>query len=379
MKKLARVCVILPRLPPVVDGLGDYTLHIWRHYHYAANQNLSLLDQSTNWYFLTARDADSSAAVFPNASISPLPRESSQLSSVLEESGAEVVLLQFSGYGFDQNALPYHLADGLKQWLSKAQSRRLVTMFHELYAFGPPWKKAFWLSLPQQFLARSLCELSQVAVTSNHAYFNKLKDWFPHKDIRIIPIGANFENPKNIAKDWSCVSIFGKQRLDSVEMHRELLRFLTRQRLVRTIVLSGEPPASDLAKKERKALSEITNQATIKEVYGFPTDAVPDEVARCGLSITNVTSERLAKSGRFHLACALGQVTISMRSKRISNCAPLVHGVSFIEYSATEISRVADLLKDVAMLESIGHQARALSETEFSWSHNNAKWREIIG
>jgi len=43
-----------------------------------------------------------------------------------------------------------------------------VTIFHELYAMGPPWRSSFWLSPLQRYLALSLRDISDEVVTNRN-------------------------------------------------------------------------------------------------------------------------------------------------------------------------------------------------------------------
>lgn len=375
MKKPARVCVILPRLPPQVDGLGDYTIQVWRYFHDKEGQVSPTLDKNEGWYFLTSDGTEDSSKHFPLASIRQLPRQWQSLEKELNQT--DIVLLQFSGYGFDRNGIPFYLLHCLERWLKGGHDRRLVTMFHELYAVGPPWKKAFWLTLPQRRLTMQLCKISAVSVTSNHDYLNKLQRDVPNGDIRLIPMGATFDRTKNLPKDWASLCIFGKARLDSIVLHRELITYLAQEKLIRSVVLCGEQGSTNQTAREVDLLKQYNPNIEINEAYDFPTDDVPDLVARCGFSVTNVKSELLAKSTRFQLACALGQVTLSLKGNG-SNCTPMLDAVSLIEYDPSRLRVLRTRLADIAMLEKIGQEARRLSETEFSWKHNNAKWREIL-
>lgn len=376
MKNPTRICVILPRLPPAIDGIGDYTKQLWQQFH----PDAPLFDKEESWYFLAANDWEQSALQFQSGLIGKLPRDPNQLRKALEEWSSDIVLLQFSGYGFDPNGIPYFLYLGLERWLRAGSNRRLVTMFHELYAVGPPWKKAFWLTALQQDLDNRLSSISSVSVTSNHDYLHKLQGITGRQDIQLIPIGSNFHNDEERTKDWSSLCIFGIARADSMQLHKELLAFLTKKGIVSTIVLCGQKPKTEEHRSNELAmLHKYAGQAKTIEEYDFPSDSIPESVARCGFSITNIRSPLLTKSGRFHLACDLGQVTISLKGANTNTkLSPLIDGVSFIEYEVASLDRLETKLRDTKLCDSIGQQAQLLAKTEFSWSTIVEKWRAIL-
>ncbi|HSV71497.1 MAG TPA: hypothetical protein VLI72_15415 [Methylibium sp.] len=67
------------------------------------------------------------------------------------------VVLHYSGYGYGRRGLCFWLLDELDALRRRLGGRlRLVVVFHELYASGPPWRSAFWLSPLQARIARAL-------------------------------------------------------------------------------------------------------------------------------------------------------------------------------------------------------------------------------
>ena len=81
------------------------------------------------------------------------------------------VILHFSGYGFDPRGLCLWLLREVEAARQQLGDRlHLVTMFHELYASGPPWGSAFWLSPVQAWIARRLARLSDVLWTNTELH-----------------------------------------------------------------------------------------------------------------------------------------------------------------------------------------------------------------
>jgi hypothetical protein len=81
------------------------------------------------------------------------------------------VILHFSGYGFHPRGLCLWLVREVEAARQQLGDRlHLVTMFHELYASGPPWGSAFWLSPVQAWIARRLARLSDVLWTNTELH-----------------------------------------------------------------------------------------------------------------------------------------------------------------------------------------------------------------
>ena len=57
------------------------------------------------------------------------------------------VVLHYSGYSYSPDGAPVWLLAALRNFfLGARHDIRLVTIFHELYATSPPWRRAFWYS-----------------------------------------------------------------------------------------------------------------------------------------------------------------------------------------------------------------------------------------
>lgn len=69
----------------------------------------------------------------------------------------------------------------------------MISVFHELYASGPPWTSAFYVSPLQRFLFRTLASLSDTVVTSTPAYKRTLEQ--RSKNAGLHPVVSNVGEP----------------------------------------------------------------------------------------------------------------------------------------------------------------------------------------
>jgi hypothetical protein len=111
------------------------------------------------------------------------------------EGGREIpVLLHYANYGYEPRGCPSWLIGGLAKW--KVRSRgRLVTMFHEFHAMGPPWRSSFWLSPLQRRLATALMHLSDGLVTSLPLHKRILLGWVPGREMAVLPVFSTVGEP----------------------------------------------------------------------------------------------------------------------------------------------------------------------------------------
>lgn len=165
---------IVPRLPPLVDGLGDYALNL-------AHQ--LLVDHHLSTQFIVCDSAWQgclSEGSLSESVVDVLPMHSADaLLSILLGNGstftrASILLLHYSNYGYAKRGCPFWLVDGIERWL-KTGNKRLVTMFHELYASShKPWTSSFWLSATQKRLATRTAQSSDRCLTSRESYAQEL-------------------------------------------------------------------------------------------------------------------------------------------------------------------------------------------------------------
>src|SRR5688572_26176134 len=131
-----RLFSIIPRLAPLVDGIGDYALSLAR---------LLRQDIGIETHFIVTDPAWTGTGKIEGFEVTHLSRPSTaELINALPADAT--VLLHYEGYGYANRGCPVWLVKALEQWRMANNRRKLVTMFHELYATGPPWTSSFWLS-----------------------------------------------------------------------------------------------------------------------------------------------------------------------------------------------------------------------------------------
>ena len=254
-------------LPPAVNGVGDF----------AAILADALRARGAKSGFITQW---AGSHEFRGSPVRRLARRSADgLQHTLEASGARTILLHFSGYGYARWGLCWWLAEGLCRWRRRGSERRLITVFHELYATGPFWRTSFWTALPQRRIGRSLASISDAAMTTSPAGAEKLKSWHPELPIVVSPVFSNVgevEAPVPFSDRGPFAVVFGQEA--------------QRQRLYSA--LTGAPPA----------IGEGLRRFGVARVLDIgPAAAVPASVAglpveRLGLLDAQAVSARLSEA-----------------------------------------------------------------------------------
>ncbi len=118
------------------------------------------------------------------ARLIPLTRE-----NAAEALSADAVFLQLSGYGFARRGAPLWLLDQLRK--RRSQMGILGVYFHELYAFGPPWRASFWTSPAQRHVTRHIAEMADFWMTSREASAQWLRRFAGGKPHAVLPVFSN--------------------------------------------------------------------------------------------------------------------------------------------------------------------------------------------
>lgn len=110
------------------------------------------------------------------------------------------VVLHYSGYGYGHRGLCFWLLEQIRHLRNRHRGAlRLVVVFHELYASGPPWRSAFWLSTIQAWLAARLAAAADALWTNSthHAQWlrTKVANGTP-LDVR--PVFSNVGEPPHV-------------------------------------------------------------------------------------------------------------------------------------------------------------------------------------
>jgi len=105
------------------------------------------------------------------------------------------VLVHYVNYAYEPRGVPTALVATLESW-RRAAHTRLVTLFHEVHASGPPWRSSFWLAPLQRRLAARLLHASDGAVTSQPAYRELLRRL--GGDALVLPVFSTCGEPERV-------------------------------------------------------------------------------------------------------------------------------------------------------------------------------------
>jgi hypothetical protein len=258
--------------------------------------------------------------------------------------GPTVVLLEYSGYGYAKRGAPLWLVRSLQRVCGETELP-LITMFHELYATGPPWTSAFWITYIQRYVAMRLAQCSRAVMTNRPLSAKWLRTRVDESTpIRTQSVFSNVGEPESILpfedRDPYAV-VFGgstmKNRLyKTLECnHAEFLSNLGVNRVI------------DLGPSNRCPDSVSGVPAVAHGLQ--PASVISRYLERARVGLLQYPVDHLTKSGIWASYAAHGVAPLVISD--VSSSDPLEAGYHFLRLSSD------DSLFRIPKLKRIGSQA----------------------
>ena len=345
---------IVPKTPGSFDGVGDYALTLARklrqHFGYET------IFVARNW---------AGSAKADGFELRPLEDQGPSRLSAAE---FDHVILHYVNYGYQARGIPFALVPIVRA-LRRTCRGRFLTIFHELYASGPPWKSSFWLQPLQKRIARTITQLSSVCLVSSEGMLRQLGKLAPHTEGIVHPVLSNFGEPE-ISPDQI------RQR----DSHRWTIcggTALIERSLNSFREIKGRIPA-EIAPQQLFVFggNDSSTVRTLLLELGIQTDYRPGIASADASSIlsdssflwldyfdrSDVPSEFVLKSTTFSAASAHGVIPIfPHRSSEISVAGDRLPGPFFVEPESSELPAPDDRAK-VAERYYDWYQRRASSD-----------------
>ncbi len=365
---MMEVTHITPRFAPQIDGLGDYgrllALELGRA-HGCTNRGIV---GDPAW----ARLAEGTTSPFPVAAV----RERTADELLRKLGNAKTVILNYVGYGYHQRGTPFWINRAIGRWKSASPSRRLIVVFHELWASGPPWKSEFYLGFIQRRLVSELHRMCDAALTSTPLMFRMLEAIQPGKT-QFQPIPSNLPTltlEVRTLHHQGPVSViaFGQEasRRLGIRAHTELLRALHREGLLAGIRVVGKgADASETPSDDVRLLRTFLPSDLIAATSDVSASEGAALLGRSDLFLSYYPSALLCKSGALMAALGSGCVPILPEATKAN---PLAEGRELLACDGSEeqIRLIVDRVRSAGLAN--------LAEAGWNWYQRNASI-EVVG
>jgi hypothetical protein len=297
---------ISPTYPPSLGGVGDYADLLDTH----------LLKKGIKSKFLISNFNDHNVNERQS-----FGNNSSDLSFLIEKSNLKDIILHYSPYGYATKGLCFHLIKCIKKWKKEKKERRLIIIFHELYAIGPVYKTSFWTYLPQKYLVKELFKLTDLAVVTtkkNQLFLSSIK---PKKKVLLSNVFSTIgeiKNIKNLKKRKNVAIIFGglpqkKLLYQDISINYKnyciILEKLSISKIIdvgpkiKSLKKIGSIPIQSMGVKSRKFLSNLFRKSKAGLVFYPASQMTKSSIVAAysshGLVIINFCKEQILKTNEF--------------------------------------------------------------------------------
>lgn len=185
-----KILFITNNLPPLVDGVGDYTYNIAKQF----------VEHNHEVYIICKNDPQINTNVL-GMTILPIINKwdcncYKPIIGFIKEKAIDVVSLQYVPHGFHPKGLPFPIIKLTKE--IKKCDTKLFTFFHEVCVEKEKGNiKRTLLSILMQYISKRIIENSDYVATSIEYYKNIILRLVPEKkEIALIPIASNIPETK---------------------------------------------------------------------------------------------------------------------------------------------------------------------------------------
>ncbi len=341
---------ITPRLPPAIDGLGDYSLKLAD----GLLKNYGILT-----HFLTCQPGFKPVTIINSFPVVHLPNQSTTAFLDSLPKNIYKVVLHYSDYPYDQRyGAPFWLVEALEA-LRQRYRIQLLVMFHE-FPYLSFLRKTFYLFPFQSFVAWRIAKMADIIFTNNSVFKTTLAKRL-NKSVTSIPVFSNIGEPEHLLplkKRSRRIVVFGTAG------RRARIYQKSTEMLVNTCRLLDVEEICDLGPSLNLNISEIKGVPLV-QMGEKPAQQISDLMSNslAGIAYSN-DNKKLTKSGVFATYCAHGVVPVITQAKS-SQADGLEVGKHFVFAGSTNINTES--------LQTIADEA-------YKWykSHNQIKNAEIF-
>jgi hypothetical protein len=333
--------VLVPDLPPNINGLG--------HYAYILSNQLILDNPSIKIEFIVASNPNYQFKEINGFKVHVLHRQISEsLYQLLERVNSRLIHLHYVGYGYAKRGVPFWLYFGLLKWRQK-DGNLLFTTFHELYANSKvPWSSSFWNQLFQKYICKKIYLISKSVVTSRDSFKKVLLDFDPFINISVLPVFSNFGEMNNFhnieSKEKGLIVLGSKEtRFNVYKKFQKELNIICQNCAINTIIDVGPKfdklpelnvPIIELGILESNQISNLLK----KNSFGI---------------IAGHSSDFFAKSGIFAAYAAHGNIVFALNV----NLSKIEDGIIVNHHFVT--------------INSVNINYNLISKTVYEWYNNH--------
>jgi hypothetical protein len=282
---------ITPAIPPVTNGVGDFSFLLAQGIHQI---------QPVNNIFFISKETKS------NTANQVIAFSAQTLYAQLKDSRPDVIILHYANYSYHPKGLPFYLVSAIKAIKNERQCRVLI-YFHELYSSSTSlFKISFYTNILQKLIVKRLYKLADQTFTNCDIYGELLKSVVGSNGYnnKVVGLFSNIDDKlydRSIHKEDNTLVIFGSlPRREKIVNKPEFIALLEQL---------GITDVYDIGSGQVKFLHQSI-RFHAKGILPANEVAVYFNKARYG--VIHYSTEILGKSGIFSAYAAFGIICINL-------------------------------------------------------------------
>lgn len=358
--------------PPVVDGVGDYTLNLAREF---ARQGHKA--------GIVCRNDSRVKADYDDVEVFPVVngwnrKEAAKVKRIIKEGQYEVLSLQYVPHGFEPHGLPLGLVGFLKE--VKKTNIKVFTFCHEVY-----WRyrgcnlKYLAESLLMAHISKKILKQSDFVATSIGHYARMMKQ-LCGKDAPTIPITSNIPAVK---EDEAAL----KALKERVAANGEFVVAFIGKRNMAVVSEAVKRLLADHANIKLLLIGKTNNIGGIDEKHIYRTGILDIEqlsqyvsIADCMVMPEDNKTGCSFKSGSLAAALSFGLPVITSKGIMTDEVLHDKENILFVDSSSAEsyYNAIASLVNDESFTQKVSRGASVIGAT-FTWRNTYQRYMEILG
>lgn len=184
---------IVPRLPPAIDGVGDYAINIAG----ALKKELSV----DTHFVVGNRDSRKSYSIGTHQVDSVDCRSSNSLTKILDRFNSEnsIIFLNYATRAYGYKGCPFWILKSLKKY--KKRGGKIIIMFHEIHSQESHFLRSdFWMASAQKQMIKEFLSLADQSFTNCENYDYALRKLNPNLENNLLtfPVPSTVGEPSQL-------------------------------------------------------------------------------------------------------------------------------------------------------------------------------------
>lgn len=366
-----KILFITNQLPPLVDGVGDYTYNIAKQF---AEHNHEV-------YIICKKNPKINTEVSTMTVLPIIDKWDfschKPIIRFIEEKKIDIVSLQYVPHGFHPKGLPFPIIKLTKE--IKKSNTKLFTFFHEVSVEKEKGNiRRTLLSIVMQYISKKIIENSDYVATSIEYYRNMMLKLVPYKkNIPLIPIASNIPDTtlsekelldlrkEFVSRDETLISFFG---IRNIQSSIDAIVDLKNQGHRIKILLIGKTSSlpDNLPKDTFKTgildIEELDKYLKISDIFILPQDNI------YGCSF---------KSGSLAAGLRNKLPIITAKGKMTSSILINKENILFVNFGNKDEIKESILFLLNNKVNEIGCNANIIAK-DFTWNHTYEKYIDIL-